>query len=201
MKYLIFTLALIVLPGCGHSAADQPADFRDSLPVRMFDPPVFGANEYGVREFTDEEGCFRRQYRWFDGYLDYRQEPGDIFEEIREYDRNGNPVSYKKVMMNHGFTKGMEYRFANGQVIETIDHDRPFEFGWESVFRFMRGKGIDPYNSFSTINRTAEGAEEPHWTLRWNHPENHNPLEIKLSGLDGRILEEKELPVGWCGND
>lgn len=161
--------------------------------MEKFDIQKFNANQTeGEWEYTDENGYERSQIASADGYIERRKKPGDLFEEYRSFDIDGDLRAQGLTMINGGFVKGTMYKFdKSGKIVEQKNFDKPFLFDWERVYQFTQERSIDLYHNHTRIRRDWKNPQNPTWKIVWEHDELPGCNVVILSGLDGRIIEDR----------
>lgn len=129
------------------------------------------------------------------------------FSIVKEYYPNGN-IKEKGWHFNqqntNGFKKGIWYYFnESGELINEINHDEPFKFTAEDVFRFCEKehivleKGDKPYAEYgfhTEIRKELKYNDYKNcvWIIRRQINGGENE-QIVLDGISGKVLSRKNI--------
>lgn len=167
-----------------------------------FDTITFHKNRTSIEDaysFTVDDSILVKQFSRFEDYYKYS------YHEFRYYNYKGNyiyelytynpdAIIYNKVRM-HGealFKIGKEYFYdEKGKVMKVIDHEKPFTFTIEDVYRFVDNH----FQPLHKIKRYAEGTNRPHWVVTFEAPADTSLVyAFYLDGKTGEVFKEN-IPV------
>lgn len=131
-----------------------------------------------------------------------REKIDNVFYLNKDYYLNGN-IRSKVINSWLGFTINKGYRYdSEGNIIETIDHDKGYEFNYVKVLEFCRENNINILEkrelSFPNkiANVTLENGRKV-WNIEYFNQETNKLDRYQLDGHTGEIILKelgKELP-------
>ena len=120
------------------------------------------------------------------------------FMIIKNHFPNGN-IDIKGIGFNNGSQYGIWYKFdKKGNLVEEINTDKGYDFGWEQVIKYCEDnkialtKGYERGGWQTTIYKEEiEGKKV--WIITYQLPVGDKLMEITLDGKTGKELKQKEL--------
>ena len=120
------------------------------------------------------------------------------FNITKNFYSNGN-IQIKGISFNNGSQYGIWYEFdENGNLIEEIDMDKGFDFGWEQVILYCienkieLTKGYETSGFQTTIYKEENDEGDKIWVITYQIA-GDQLLELTLDGKTGEEINRKEL--------
>lgn len=162
----------------------------EQLKKRKDDIDVYGS-------LNDKRNIILSDYGSSKGYSETI--PNSYFFISKGYYSNNNIAAKGLGFIYHGFKVGIWYYFdENGKLKETVDHDKPFKFTLEHIFKFCEREKIPVKKEWDNdvdgfyrtgINRVYDPEKgECYWTIQWFNYEKTKVEEIHLDGVTGKEI-------------
>jgi hypothetical protein len=159
-------------------------------------------------EYESSNGAKILEANFDDSYYVTLIPKNSLFTIHKEYYKNGLLKSKWETFGEGGFIKGLQYEYdSKGKLIKAEDWDKPFEFTWEQVKKYIeQDLKLDVLKDKVGVGNNFEypGYSFPTWTINYVGKYKEDPkgglIRIMLNGITGELLlVERQLGKGGEG--
>lgn len=164
--------------------------------MEKFDIKQFNENKTGTsRRHFLENGTEVNEFISGQGYVRHVTPKNSLFTNYYEF-YNSGILKTKGVFYTRDFSIGVwEYYDENGQLIKTVDYDKPYKFRWEDVKKYCEVNGIDLWHNLTWIRRTFSPVlDQGFWTIE-GIVKDKGYRQIRLDAETGKKLSEIEMTI------
>ncbi|HEX8575518.1 MAG TPA: hypothetical protein VF677_04410 [Flavobacterium sp.] len=190
--FIIISLVLII-----NSCKSQNNKAMEKFDIESFKKNKI-SEQNSSNEYYKKDGTrFTASENGLGGYnvFEYPPEP-NLYYIYKSFHKNLFLKSREKRFIRTGFRVGIGYEYdENGNIIKTIDYDKPFTYTLDNILKYCKDNKIDVYNMQTFIDRSNPIQKETDalvWIIRYlgMYDEKHGGLvEIILDGKTGEKLK------------
>jgi hypothetical protein len=150
---------------------------------------------YALDEYNEKKEKIKETKLRADGKVEIHEKVDDYFMYNETYSESGNIID-KNIVSTLGFDVGMRYLYdGNGKLTKSINTDEGYNFTFEDVFKFCRGKKMSFETTsfpFRIYKKTRPADSAKLWVIEYPDEVKRKIVTYVLDGLKGNVLNKIE---------